>query len=74
MRIATTASVAILALSTAALAQVVDPSSAPTNNNVAIANTSGPGNSGMPAPSYDTAGGADNMLDDSASPPPIEPK
>lgn len=74
MRLATTASIAILALSTAALAQVTDPSGMQTSNNAAMGNAAGPGNSGMPSLSDDTAGSADNMMDNSASPPPAEPK
>jgi hypothetical protein len=69
MRIATTASIAILALSTAALAQVADPGMQ-TSNNTVSANASGPGNAAMSEP-MDTA---DNMMDNSASPPPTEPK
>jgi hypothetical protein len=73
MRLATLASVAILALSTAALAQVATPSDAPTSNNATMGNTTGPGNSGMSMPANDV-GAADNMMDTSASPPPNEPK
>lgn len=73
MRLATIASVAILALSTAALAQVATPSDRQTRNESAPGNATGPGNAGMPAPSNETDA-ADNMLDDSASPPPAEPK
>lgn len=66
MRLATTASVALIALSTAALAQVADPAAPQSQNNIMVANTL----DDAAAPT----GTADNMLDNSASPPPTEPK
>lgn len=69
MRIATAASAAVLALSTAALAQVADPAGTPASNNMIMSNVSGPGNSPTPAPAADATPTAGNMLDTSASPP-----
>lgn len=82
MRIATTASIAVLALSAAALAQIPDASGTQPGNEIAINNASEPDNSyepgpmpsPAPTPRDDHMGHADNMLDDSASPPPVEPK
>ena len=68
MRLATTASVAIIALSSAALAQVAAPRQPTTNT---MENASAPANTTVPAPIDDAA---DNMLSNSASPPPNEPK
>ncbi|ONF95539.1 hypothetical protein [Sphingomonas jeddahensis] len=65
MRLATTVSVALIALSTAALAQVADPASPQLGNNVAEAPA---------ANASDVVDPAQNMLSDSASPPPTEPK
>ncbi len=73
MRIATATSIVILALSTAALAQVGNPGMQ-TSNNMIIGNVGGPGDTPTPAPASDSMNTADNMLDDSASPPPNEPK
>jgi hypothetical protein len=71
MRLAVSSSVAILALSTAALAQVAAPSGPQTSNNMITVDPNGPDNAATPAPSTESA---DNMMDDSASPPPTEPK
>jgi hypothetical protein len=73
MRIATAGSIAILALSTAAIAQVGNPGMQ-TSNNMIIANVGGPGDTPASPPAEDSMNSADNMLDDSASPPPNEPK
>jgi hypothetical protein len=73
MRFATASSIAILAVSTAALAQVGNPG-VQTSNNTFIGNVGGPGDAPVPAPAGDSINTADNMLDDSASPPPNEPK
>lgn len=75
MRLATTVSVTLIALSTAALAQVVDPSVSQTGHN-AMENVAGPGNAPTPAPNLapDNVDPTHNMLSDSASPPPTEPK
>lgn len=72
MRLATTVSAILIALSTAALAQVADPSS-PQEGNV-LENASGPGNATMPVPGTDSNDPSRNMLSNSASPPPTEPK
>jgi hypothetical protein len=71
MRLAVSSSVAILALSTAALAQVAAPAAPQTSNNMITVDPNGPGNAATPTPSNETA---DNMMDNSASPPPNEPK
>ncbi|MCC2981481.1 MULTISPECIES: hypothetical protein [unclassified Sphingomonas] len=72
MRLATTISAALIALSTAALAQVSDPSPPPEGN--IMDNASGPGNATMPVPGTDSNDPSRNMLSNSASPPPTEPK
>lgn len=74
MRLATTASIALLALSSAALAQVATmPSGRPGQSNTMMNNMSGPGNASMPM-SNDMSAPADNMMDNSSNPPPDEPK
>ncbi|WP_066782248.1 hypothetical protein [Sphingomonas sp. CCH5-D11] len=76
MRLATTVSAALIALSTAALAQVADPSASQEGN--IMSNGSTPANSTQMDPATTT--GTDpndpsqNMLSNSASPPPTEPK
>lgn len=73
MRLATTVSVTLIALSSAALAQVTAPTTpAPTNNMVANSGDT-QGNEAAPAPDA-PVDGVDNMLSQSASPPPTEPK
>jgi CxxC motif-containing protein (DUF1111 family) len=72
MRLATTVSVALIALSTAALAQMADPANAQLGNNL-LENAVAPAPSPTSAPS-DHLDPTHNMLSDSASPPPTEPK
>lgn len=67
MRLATTVSVALIALSTAALAQVAEPMSPQVGNNMTEVPTPAPNASNNLDPTQ-------NMLSDSASPPPTEPK
>lgn len=72
MRLATSISVALIALSTAALAQVADP--APPQEPASAENAGDPGNTSVPLPGVDRDDPSANMLSDSASPPPTEPK
>ncbi len=69
MRLAATVSVTLIALSTAALAQVVEPGVTQTANNMTE-----PGISRVPDAATDEADPSSNMLSNSASPPPSEPK
>lgn len=70
MRIATVVSAALIALSTAALAQVANPSPSQEGNVVENASS----NASMPAQGADSSDPSRNMLSNSASPPPTEPK
>lgn len=75
MRLATTACAAILALSTAALAQVADPSATPMNNMEDTDHNALMHHSPkdmVPMNQVDHSG--HNMLDNSTTPPPSEPK
>ena len=66
MRLATTASAVLIALSAAALAQVGATAQDRLGNNMtSIGNDVGPGNA---------TGNADNITDNSAAPPPSEPR
>lgn len=70
MRLATTISAALIALSTAALAQVADPAASQDGN---ITENAG-GNAAVPGQGADISDPSRNMLSNSASPPPTEPK
>ncbi len=71
MRLAATVSVTLIALSTAALAQVANPAATQVGNNAMdnAAEVHDPASNAM-----DAADTTRNMLSDSASPPPTEPK
>lgn len=69
MRLAATVSVALIALSTAALAQVVEPGVSQTANNMTEPSVPNPSDAAT-----DEADPSSNMLSNSASPPPSEPK
>jgi hypothetical protein len=73
MRLATTVSVALIALSTAALAQVADPANLQFGNN-ALDNAAAPATPTPTPEPNDHLDPTHNMLSDSASPPPTEPK
>lgn len=66
MRVSTIAAAAVIAVSTAGLSQVADPGTPPGGNNMLMNAIET-----APPPTINTA---ENMLDESASPPPTEPK
>ncbi len=72
MHLAASASVALIALSTATLAQVAASPGAPESNMV-VQNAAEPENAQVPV-RVDGVDSTRNMLSDSASPPPAEPK
>ena len=72
MHLAASASVALIALSTAMLAQVTASPAAPESNMV-VQNAAEPGNTQVPT-RVDDVDPTRNMLSDSASPPPAEPQ